>query len=213
MKENLIEKRIQNNYIVPDFVYSNGILNIAFILFDDLEKLLFLEQRYFGITVIYMNTVKRIQSKIKKQETDEDREIYGRILYMYKPLIMREYKKLRKRKVTSADCVISILKKLLEIIVENKDDQYHKSIKTLYKIVKKLFNNIRNGGKNSNMYYLISSIKNYMNSGQIGKYAIDSFSVIDEELKKEQNKSIVGSGIKINEAGNNQVKEITWTDE
>jgi hypothetical protein len=52
-----------------------------------------------------------------------------------------------------------------------------------------------------------------MNSGQVGKYVIDSFSVIDEELKKEQNRNIVGSGIKINENSSNKVKEITWTDE
>ncbi len=127
---------------------------------------------------------------------------------------MREYKKLRRRRVSEADCVISIIKKILDIVIEDKDNPQYKNIKSLHKLITKLFDNIRNSGKNSSMYSLVSNLKNYINSGIVGKYPLTHFSVIDEERKKERGREIQGSRTKIYIGPDNDrvIGEIEWTD-
>lgn len=210
----MIKDREDKNIKVSECEYLRGLLHIVFFLYIDLEKLLFIEGRYFGITVIYMGIVRSSYRKIKENDTLDDNEIFSRILYLFKPQIMREYKKLRHRRVSEADCVITIIKKILDIIIEDKDNLYYKNIKNLHKLTTKLFNNIRNSGKNASMYSLVSNLKNYINSGIIGKYPLSHFSIIEEERKKQNNRTeYSGDSSEVDLASNGKVvKEITWTE-
>ena len=212
----MIKDREDKNFRISDYDYLRGLLHIVSFLFNDLEKLLFIEGRYFGITVVYMGIVRSSYRRLKLNDTSEDNDNFGRILYLFKPQIMKEYKKLRRRRVSEADCVIAIIKKFLDIIIgESKDDPNYRSIKNLHKLITKLFDNIRNGGKNSNMYVLVSNIRNYMNSGIVGKYSLTHFSIIDEERKKERNKSsneIERVKINLSDDKNKMIDEIEWTD-
>ena len=213
----MIKDREDKTLRISEYDYIRGLLHIVSFLFNDLEKLLFIEGRYFGITVIYMGIVRSSYRKIKEQDTLEDIDNFGRILYLFKPQIMKEYKKLRRRKVSEADCVIALIKKFLDIIIvsKDKDDQYYKNVKNLHKLTTKLFDNIRNHGKNSNMYYLTSSIKGYISSGIVGKYSLSHFSVIDEERKKERNKSsenLEKTKISFFDEDSKIIGEIEWTE-
>lgn len=209
----MIKDREDKNLKVPEDEYLKGLLHIVFFLFNDLEKLLFIEGRYFGITVIYMGIVRNSYRKIRENDTPEDIDNFGRILYLFKPSLMREYKKLRRKKVSEADCVIVIIKKILDIVILDKDNQYYKNIKALHKLINKLFDNIRNNGKNSSMYSLISNLKNYIDSGVVGKYPLSRFSLIEEERKRERGNEILGSKIKINlDSDNKVINEIEWND-
>lgn len=210
----IIKDREDKVLRVSEYDYLRGLLHIVYFLFNDLEKLLFLEGRYFGITVIYMGIVRSSYRKIREDDTQEDLSNFGRILYLFKPQIMREYKRLRKRKVSEADCVIAIIKKILDIVIEDKDNQYYKNIKNLHKLTTKLFDNIRNHNKNSNMYSLVSSLKSYINSGIIGKHPLMYFSVIEEDKKRERNKQLnskIGTKIDL-DSDNKKIKEIEWND-
>lgn len=213
----MIKDREDKTLRISEYDYIRGLLHIVSFLFNDLEKLLFIEGRYFGITVIYMGVVRSSYRKIKEQDTLDDIDNFGRVLYLFKPQIMKEYRKLRKRKVSEADCVIALIKKFLDIIIvsKDKDDQYYKNVKNLHKLTIKLFDNIRNRGKNSNMYYLTSSIKGYISSGIVGKYSLSHFSVIDEERKKERNKSsenLEKTKISFFDEDSKIIGEIEWTE-
>ena len=157
-----------------------------------------------------MKIVRNSYRKIKEDDTTQDLENFGRVLYLFKPNIMREYKKLRRRHVSEADCVIAIIKKILDIIIQDNDNPYYKNIKSLQKLITKLYDNIRNNGKSASMYSLVSNIKNYMNSGVVGKYPLTHFSVIDEERKKERGREILGSETKLDLNSDFKNKEIKW---
>ncbi len=210
----MMKDREDKSIKISEYDYLRGLLHIVYFLFNDLEKLLFIEGRYFGITVVYMGIVRSSYRKIKENDTEDDISNFGRVLYLFKPNIMREYKKLRRRRVSEADCVISIIKKILDIVIEDKDNPQYKNIKSLHKLITKLFDNIRNSGKNSSMYSLVSNLKNYINSGIVGKYPLTHFSVIDEERKKERGREIQGSRTKIYIGPDNDrvIGEIEWTD-
>lgn len=207
---NMIKDREDKTIRLTEFEYLRSLLYIVSFLFNDLEKLLFFEGRYFGITVIYMKIVRNSYRKIKEDDTTQDLENFGRVLYLFKPSIMREYKKLRRRHVSEADCVIAIIKKILDIIIQDNDNPYYKNIKSLQKLITKLYDNIRNNGKSASMYSLVSNIKNYMNSGVVGKYPLTHFSVIDEERKKERGREILGSETKLDLNSDFKNKEIKW---
>lgn len=210
----MIKDREDKNIRITEFDYLRGLLYIVSFLFNDLEKLLFIEGRYFGITVIYMKIVRNSYRYIKEGYTQEDLDNFGRILYLFKPSIMREYKNLRHKRVSEADCVISIIKKILDIVIQDKDNPYYKNIKALHKLITKLYDNIKNNGKFGNMYHLISNIKNYINSGVVGKYPLTHFSIIDESRKREkkQGSEIKGSETKIDIGPDFNRKEIEWID-
>lgn len=190
-QENYLTKRIQENLYVPQFTYLYGLLDIVQFLCIDLKVLLNDEGRYFGIMPIYMSRIERTFEILNEDDTPNDLENYARILYLFKPLIKKEYKKLRQRKVTRADCVISMVKKILEIVLEDPDFPHYKEVKKMYKIFVKLFNNIKNNGKNYNLFKLSENIKKYLNSGQVGKYATLQYSIINEENQVMKNKEIL----------------------
>ena len=211
----MIKDREDKTIKLTEFEYLRGLLHVVSFLFNDLERLLFVEGRYFGITVIYMGIVRNSYRRIKENDTSEDLENFGRILYLFKPNIMKEYKKLRRKHVSEADCVISIIKKILDIIIQDKDNPYYRNIKALDKLTTKLFDNIRNSGKNSSMYSLVSNIKNYINSGVVGKYPLSHFSILEEERKKDNGKEILGSRVKVDigpDDENKMIGEIEWND-
>lgn len=190
-QENFLTKRIQKDLYVPQFTYLYGLLDIIKFLYTDLKKLLDDEGRYFGIMPIFMSRVDRLFITLDKDITQEDIDIYSRILYLFKPLIGKEYKKLRQRRVTRADCVITIIKKILEIVLEDPDFPHYKEVKRVHKIFLKLFNNIKNAGKNYSLFKLSENMKKYLNTGQVGKYSIVKYSIMDEDNKISRNKDIL----------------------
>lgn len=156
-----IEKRIAENIQVPEDMYLEGLLDITGFLFSELTQFLENEHRYIGITKSYIHTVKLTIERIDQSVRPEDIEIYGRILYLYKPFLKKEFKRLRNKKLTAGDSVIVIINKIIEIIVQEKkqDFRFHKEVRTLRKIISKFFENIRNKKKKDPLYSLIALLK------------------------------------------------------
>ena len=93
-----INKRIsQTSVIDNEFTYFDGLLWTSILLLRDLKQLMKEEGRYRGIFISYFNSLDSAFSEVELL----DQNIYGSILYLLKPLIIYEYKKLRRRKVSS----------------------------------------------------------------------------------------------------------------
>lgn len=204
-----IEKRIAENIQVPEDMYLEGLLDITGSLFSELTQFLENEHRYIGITKSYIHTVKLTIERIDQSVRPEDIEIYGRILYLYKPFLKKEFKRLRNKKLTAGDSVIVIINKIIEIIVQEKkqDFRFHKEVRTLRKIISKFFENIRNKKKEDPLYSLSNAIKEYKDSGSVGKYPLDVFSFIDNQYIKEELKD---PGERLKEESDNKINEISF---
>lgn len=190
MKEN-IERRVAEGIQLPEDLYLDGLLDMTSFLFTELVNFLEEENRYLGITKSYIHTVTLTFIKINQSVKEEDIDVYGRILYLYKPLLKREFKRLKSKKLTSGDSVIVIINKILNIIIQDKgqDFKFHKEVKTLKKIITKFFDNIKNRRKEDPLFILSNTIKEYKESGLIGKHSLNSFSFIDDQYVKEELKN------------------------
>lgn len=209
LTEEYFEKRILKDFYLSDVEYADCLFRGIQYLILDLNKYLEQENRRFGIVISYLNS---IYQAYKRTDFTGIEENSNRVLYLLKPLILKEFRSLHKLQISNADCVIILLKKFLEIILSVENYKYNKEARTVYKIIEKLFNNIRNRSKNSDRKFFTDTIIKYLESGQIGKYFLESFSIIEELEQREKQKSLDGSGVRINEA-HNKVTEVTWTDE
>lgn len=209
MKE--LEKRLSGEIVIQDSQYTCGLIDLCSFLFSELETFLEEEGRYFGITKSYMNSINSSLSKIYSETMDEDIEIYERILFLYKPCIVKEFRRLCSRRLSPGDAVIVLSRKILEICVPCPEDfKYSKELKTIRKIIDKFWDNIKNNNKKDSLYILSGIIKTYKASGQVGKFGMSQLNLTEQEPEKTE---FTGSGVRISETSDNIVGEVIWTGE
>jgi hypothetical protein len=205
-KKTKIEERAQliGEYVAPQ-IYASGLTRLVEYMLVDLNDLLEKEGRRFGIVISYLDS---IYQECQKMVLDNDDSTSERIIYLFKPLIITEHRRLVKKHLSKADSVITLIQKLLEIIQDVQDFPYQKEITSLKKIIGKLWDNIRNKAKYTNLDFLEETIKDFMEEGVVGKYAAEKFSILEEEEKRLK-KPLEGSGERIvQESG--KVLEVTW---
>lgn len=206
---NGIEKRILPNITISEEVYIGGLMDITSFLCSELTQFLIEENRFFGISKSYMKSINDALTKIGEDNTEEDIDIYGKILFLYKPLILKEFNKLKSKSISSGDSTIIIIKKIIDIVTGH-EYKHNREVRTIRKIITKFFDNIKHKRKNDPLYNFANTIKTYMDSGTIGKFNLDHITLKPTKIEKEE---LVGSGIRINEECENKIKEVTWKEE
>ncbi len=179
-----LERRVDSSMRVPVDQYSVGLLNMVDFLIVELEKFLERENRLKGIVKIYLNNLNTAFQKIYVGRTIQDTEVFCKILYLFKPLLVGEFKRLTKKRLSRADTVITIARKIVLIILEQKDFRYRAEAGTIEKVLGKLWENIRHRAKNDALFYLSLQIRNFMDQGKVGKYPLDNFQFL--QTIKEQ---------------------------
>jgi hypothetical protein len=200
-KDNILENRTSPDYIIEDpAFYAAGILDITEFLFVEMIDLLKLEDRCFGIVKSYIHSIRGAYSKVNQQVAEEDIEIYDRLLFLYKPLIIREFKRLKNKHLSPADACITILHRLLDIISDVPNFEFKAEHKTIKKVIGKLWDNIRNNAKKDPLYHFSELIRDGMKDGIVGKYPLAQINLKDvdrvnpvlknpgERMKEENNK-------------------------
>ena len=183
-----LDRRVQKDLIVSDDVYICGLFDIVQWLVFDMEGFAKEEGRYFGIMPTHFYNMKQAFSRFNKGCTEDMCDIYGKIFYLFKPLIINEYGKLGDRKLSKADRIIVISKRILDLLVsigEERDHEKLEPMKSVQEIITKMFNRIRNDGKNIELRRLIALMKQYIDKGVVGKICVDEFSMQSEIEKRE----------------------------
>lgn len=203
-----LSKRIDYDTCIATDKYMYGMLSLLKFLINDLEKFLDKEGRYFGITVKYIHDLRESLKSI--EEPVDYVDIGGEIMFLYKPLIIKAYKKYVKRGLSRADSIICISRTICSIIL-----QQHCSPQLLgsYEIYDKLYMNIKNRAKEYTYGPLEEIMTDCMESGMIGTYKSESLSVIEEERKRRSKIPLDGTGVRINKSFDNEVVEVSWTEE
>ena len=189
-----IDKRIDKDIIINDDLFSSGLLDVTDFLCSSLKIFLEKEGRFLGIVKSYMSSIDDAFNRFNNSLEEEDYEVFGRILYLLKPIIIREFSRLKRKRLSEGDCVILIIRKLLTIIEECPEYSNKKELKTILKIINKLFDNIRNKGKKDVMYNFSNQVKILKNSGNVGKYSLDKLDLT--QIIKDKS-PIEGDGLKV----------------
>ncbi len=208
-----LNKRIGYSVIIPNYEYFLGIVPLLGFLINDLEKFLDQEGRYYGIMVTYVHKTREILKNIRPELEEGDDIIWKQIIFLYKPVILKEYKKFLKRKVTRADAIICITRKILEIILTYAEDDLFEKFNNIYIIFNKMYANIKNKGKEYSLPLLCSVVDGSIGEGLVGLHKLDKFSIVEEENKRRAKNEINGSGIRIKESSDNLISEVSWIDE
>lgn len=199
-------KRINYDAHIEIEDYLGGMRQVLSSLVNDFEKFLDQEGRYFGIIVQYLHDLRQHMGALPVTDPD----ISSKILFLFKPVILKAYRKYLKKGLTKADCTICILRSICSCIlqVENNSD-----ILAMYEILEKLFKNIKNPSKSYTSNLLESSLVECITDGLVGIYGLDSFSIIGEEQKRKDRAPIEGSGVRLNKSFDNEISEVSWTEE
>lgn len=208
-----LNKRINYNITVPNYDYFLGIVPLLEFLINDLEKFLDREGRYYGIMVTYIHKTREILKNIRPDLEENDDTIWKRVVFLYKPVILREYKKFLRRKITKADAIICIVRKTLEVILTYAEDDMFEKFNNIYIIFNKMYVNIKNKGKEYSLPLLSSIVDGSIGEGLVGLHKLDKFSIVEEENKRRAKDKIDGSGVRIEEISNDLISEVSWIDE
>lgn len=203
-----LEKRVDKDIQISEDLFSEGLLDITEFLLSELEIFLKEEGRFIGITKSYMHSINESYNKMNSKVSESDIEIFGKLLYLLKPLLKREFRRLKSKKLSSGDSVIIITNKILDIIYTEKSPKfrYSKELRTLRKVISKFYENIRNPKKKDPLYILSNTIKLYKEEGKVGKFPLDQFSLTEIGTTKEELQS---PGERIEE-DNNKLGEVSF---
>ena len=205
-----IEKRIDENITIPEDLFSSGLLDTTDFLCSSLKEFLNKEERFLGIVKSYINSMDRAYENFNKDLTDEESDIYGRVLFLIKPLIVREFSRLRRKKLSEGDCVIVMIRKILTIIKEEVHEYTHmKEVKTIMKVINRLYDNIRHRSKTDAMYNFSNQIRVLLKSGAVGKYQLNKLNLT---LLSKDKEVYSGPESKVS-SDTGKVVEISWTEE
>lgn len=210
MKKYDYENRISKDIKIDEIQYARCLLDVIEFLSIELTEFLKKEGRFFGLAKSYMNSIKDSYSKLNKNILEEDMEMFDRVLYLFKPLIISEFNRLKQKRLSEGDSTICIMKRILEIISEIQDNPNIKELNTVKKIIEKFYNNIKNKSKLDPLYYLSNFTRLNINNGNVGKYRSDVLNLNNSNLPKEK---FIGDNVKLQEDSNNKISEISWTEE
>lgn len=195
MKNDLhLDRRMQKDLIVSEEVYISSLFDTVQFLVFDLETYCKEENRYFGIMPTYFRTMKTEFSSFNRGCTDDLCNIYGKTFYLYKPVIVKEFCKLETRRLSKADRLIVMVKRILDMLEEEGSKrEYVKldNIKNVNIIITKMFDRIRNEGKKAGLNWMIKTMRQNIETGIVGKICIDEFSMQSEIEKREHYKQPV----------------------
>lgn len=186
-----LERRLQKE-LISESSCIDGLVDISQCLFAELRTYLEEENRSFGIVTSYIKSLRSAYKDFNDDfQTEESMETLGKTIYLYKPLIIGDFKKLCQKRLSKADSIITLMKRITDVILEISGNNYNhlREVRTINKIITKLFDNIRNNGKNIKLNLLVDSIKKYTTFGQTGKYSVDEINFKKEEIKKSEKTS------------------------
>ena len=193
-------------------IKKNGLYDIIDYLYYDLIEFLKEENRYVGKVKKYCDIIEKCVKPIERDADETDCMYYGQILGSLKPRLVYEYKRLRKKGLGKADCIICFILKLSETILDCIEEGdvflYREEIEKIKDITTSLHSNIRNWNKDDRLHKLWNDIDRIMRPKTIiSGIPVDYFSLYDVEHPKEKGELIGNKSTKTNK-GSVKVKEV-----
>ena len=191
--------------------YQEGILDICDFLVVELTEFLKDEGRYKYRMLDYIKSIRDEFDKTNKNITEEDINIYGRVLYVLNRSIIRDYQRLRMKRLSPADSVLCIMMKLIDVSesLEGGENRFIKEQSKIKKVIQKLYDNIRNKAKYDHLWKIENSIRDSVKINKWGTLSLDEFDLYHVEHPEENPKTQEVIGEK-NTWGSSNGKEVNF---
>jgi len=193
-----ISEEIQEELSREDYVsYLVWILQL---LYKDLKNFLDEEGRNFGIMISYRTSMDSAFNKI----TYNNEELCMKTTYLFKNVFRCEFRRLVRRGLSKADALICIIRKFNDLLLENINYEYLKELRTIKKVIDKLYNNIKRYAKEDPLLCLANTVRKAEENLWVGKYNLSNYSVQQEEIEHTE---LTDDGVRIDE------EKGIWTEE
>lgn len=182
--------------------YLDGVFDICDSLVTDLLKFLKDEGRYKYRMIGYMRSITDSFEKNYDTQTDEDIEVYERILYLLHKSIYIDYRRLRLRRLSPADSVICLILKLISISEEYQEKQNFPGLKEIFQ---GFHENIKNRGKLDKLVKTETTLRQAIEEKSLGKLRMSDLNLYLLEHPQPKSQKIIGEQ---HEWGETEGKEI-----
>ena len=183
--------------------YCEGLLDICQFLHCELEYFLTCDGRFHGAAKTFWWNMKDAWIRMNTNVSEDDIEIYGRILAVLRGTVCKEFVRLKFRRLSEADRIILLIRRLLEIARENcpEDFRFTKELNSAYKANNRFYDNIRNTGKKDSMYLFSSKVRNFLCEGKCGNHTVDDISLFKAEHPEPKKLELRGEKTVLIESG------------
>ena len=178
-----IIERVQIGLRISEPDYFVGLLYLLNCLFSDYFKYIDEEGRSKGIMLRYQEEINQaFLDYFSECMTEVRYEYCGRVVFLYRNVIYNEYKYMNKR-LSPADRVIVIIKRILEFIYSKDEDGATKNVplESINSITTCLYDNIRWKQKSTDCHRFIKNLARFFDSGLIGKQPLWKYSLKDDQ--------------------------------
>ena len=134
-----------------------------------------------------MKSVTNSFLKAHKLQTEEDINIYGRVLYVLNRSIEKEYKRLRIKRLSPADSLICIILKLINTseTLEGGENRFKGEQQKIKEIFQRFHDNIRNKAKNDHLWKIENTIREAVEISKWGTLSLDELDIYGIEHPAE----------------------------
>lgn len=195
--------------------YREGIYDICSFLYSEMKYFLEKENRYYGKVKSFMNNLRDAFQSSDQKITEDDLEVYGRVLYIVRFQIYKDFSRLGQKRLSAADRIIVIIKKLLDlsenIPIESEEEyRFERETRTIKKVITRMFENIRNRAKEDSLYTLSNLVTQSVSEEKYGKISYNTFDLISIEYPKPKELVLKGEEtLMSSESTSVKKKEIT----
>ncbi len=175
--------------------WKEGLIDVCGFLRIELIQFLKDEGRYHGRVKSFMNNIRDAVAVLESQTTEDEIEVYGRVLSVIRNTISSEFRRLGYRRLSPADRVIVLIHRIVEILENdtvNENFRYQRELGIIKKVIDKLFDNIRTRGKMDELPTLTDLIKRSMETERCGKFRCDVLDLYHVEHPAPKEMTLTG---------------------
>lgn len=174
--------------------YCEALLDICQFLHLEMQKFLECEGRYRGTAKTLWCNMREAWRRMNLKVDVDNIETYGYVLAYLRKFVYKEFSRLKAKKLSAADRIIVIIKKLLDISKEYTSDDFRfkRELESAYKGNQKLYENIRNYAKKDPLYTFSDKIRSAIQEKKVGKFQQDDFNLYFVEFPKPKSLELYG---------------------
>lgn len=174
--------------------YCEALLDICQFLHCEMEYFLDCDGRFRAAAKTFWCNMREAWKRMNASVSEEDIEKYGRVLFILRGTIYKEFSRLKTKRLSCADRIIVIIKKTIDIAREYlpSDFRFKREMESAYKANLKMYDNIRNKGKKDPLYSYSNKLRAAIEEKKAGNYPLDDFDLFHIEHPKPKTLELRG---------------------
>jgi hypothetical protein len=173
--------------------FQEGLLDVCQFLALEMKQFLINEGRFGYRVGKYWETITKQSNKMNLVVSEDDIDFYGRVLFLLRKPIYSEYHYLRIKRMSPADCVITIIHRILDYSDKLGNFRFTKEQKKIKEVIDLLWENIKHSRKELGLKLLTSRMNSSIEGevrGTLGYHELDLLGIETpkqkvQELKRE----------------------------